>query len=432
MNLRSSLALLAIAAAAPQIQYFQYERPVTVSGSSGTARQTCAVLDAGLFAHAAPNLADVRLYRTDSGPTETPYAIQTSAPRTAHQQQTLAPLNVGSKDGRTSFDTNMPDGAYSDITLQVTGQNFIATVDVEGTHAAGAAEQDAGATNLGSYTIFDLTDQKLGRSTVLHLPKSNFGSLHFEIAGPVTPQQIGGVVVEQLPQTQQPYVVVAESGRAGQDGHNTVIRIRVPARVPVDRIEFVPGAEPANFSRDVTVKVAPIPAQPIKSEEDLPQTIDASGTILRVHETHDGHRVDEEHLSFDAPWVDFGMAGSLWTVTIDNGDDPPVSLKWVRLEMAERTLCFDAAAHASYTLYYGDAALSAPRYDYARLFMPEANPSQATLGPEEENPQHQSRPDERPFTERHPGLLWAALLVVVLVLGAVALRTAKQNTPSPR
>jgi hypothetical protein len=430
MTLRAAVVLLAVAAATPQIQYFQYERPLTISGKSGAPRQTCAILDAGLFAHTALGFADLRLYRTGGEPTETPYAIQTSAPQAAQQQQTLAPLNLGSKDGATSFDTEMPEDAYSDITLQVTGQNFIATVNVQGRHAAGGAGQDTDATQLGSFTIFDLTDQKLGRSTVLHLPESNFRTLHFEIAGPVTPQQVGGVVVERLPQTQQQYVVVAESAHGVQQGHETVIKFQVPARVPVDRIEFVPGAEPANFSRDVSVKVAPIPAQPLKSEEDVPRTIDSSGTILRVHGTHDRHRIDEEHLSVDAPWVDFGKAGALWTLTIDNGDDPPVSLKWVRLEMAERTLCFDAAPGASYTLFYGDAALSAPRYDYARLFMPEAAPSQASLGPEEENPQHQSRPDDRPFTERHPWLLSVALVLVVLVLGAIALRTAKQSRPT--
>ena len=57
-------------------------------------------------------------------------------------------------------------------------------------------------------------------------------------------------MVERLPQTQQQYVVVAESAHGVQQGHETVIKFQVPARVPVDRIEFVPGAEPANFSRD--------------------------------------------------------------------------------------------------------------------------------------------------------------------------------------
>ena len=66
-------------------------------------------------------------------------------------------------------------------------------------------------------------------------------------------------------------------------------------------------------------------------------------------------------------------------------------------EMLERTLCFEAAANTSYTLYYGDPALAAPRYDYATLFVAQANALQATAGPESLNPAYQPRPDERPF-----------------------------------
>jgi hypothetical protein len=117
-------------------------------------------------------------------------------------------------------------------------------------------------------------------------------------------------------------------------------------------------------------------------------------------------------------------------VTIENGDDPPLDVTSVQLEMAERQLCFEAAAGASYTLYYGDPALSAPHYDYATLFAPEKDAAQATLGPEQRNPEYEARPDQRPFTERHPGLLWAALILVIVVLGWVALRTAKKSGPA--
>jgi hypothetical protein len=47
------------------------------------------------------------------------------------------------------------------------------------------------------------------------------------------------------------------------------------------------------------------------------------------------------------------------------------------------------------------------------------------FGPEEPNPAHQARPDGRPFTERHPALLWIALILVIAMLGGIALRSAK-------
>ena len=118
-----------------------------------------------------------------------------------------------------------------------------------------------------------------------------------------------------------------------------------------------------------------------------------------------------------------------WTVSIENGDDTPLRLQSVRLQMLERNLCFEAEAGGSYALYYGDPALEAPRYDYATLFTLQANAAQITAGPEELNHAYQPRPDARPFTEKHPALLWVALAVVIALLGAIALRSAKTAGP---
>jgi len=95
----------------------------------------------------------------------------------------------------------------------------------------------------------------------------------------------------------------------------------------------------------------------------------------------------------------------------------------------ERTLCFNAIPGGKYLLYYGDPALAAPRYDYATLFSQESGAARAALGPEQENPEYRPRPDARPFTERHPALLWVALVLVIVLLGGIALRSAKQVNP---
>lgn len=421
MRPAAAILLLAVAAATPEIRYFRYERPVNVPSQDGSGlAQTCAVLDAITFNHAEAGLGDLRLYHNGS---ETPYVLRTAEPvRSAAQK--IAVLNLGTRAGQTNFDATMPEGQYSDVSLDVSGANFIATVAVSGSQV----ENDPHATKLGSFTIFDLTDQKLGRSTVLHLPKSDFPYLHFAIAGPVTPQQISGITMDRGLQAEAHYMVVAETSQFAQHGNQTEIQFTTPQNVPVDRIEFVPGPAPVNFSRDVTVKMTVVPTRSMPDDE-IPRTTQARGSLLRVHGLREGHRLDEEHLSIDAPWFNPAPAGSRWTIIIDNGDDPPIQLKSVRLEMIQRRLCFDAAAGTSYTLFYGDAALAAPRYDYARLFMPEKNPAQATLGPERENPEYQKRPDTRPFTERHPWLLWVALAIVIAVLGLVALRTAKQTIP---
>jgi hypothetical protein len=146
-----------------------------------------------------------------------------------------------------------------------------------------------------------------------------------------------------------------------------------------------------------------------------------------------GHRIDEERLAIDASQVDFDTPAK-WTVTIENGDDAPLNIASVRLEMLQRNLCFEAAGTGDYTLYYGDPALTAPRYDYATLFSPQNDAAQIAAGAELANPAYQSRPDERPFTDKHPWLLWVALVAAIAILGGIALRTAKQSgqTPPPK
>jgi hypothetical protein len=115
------------------------------------------------------------------------------------------------------------------------------------------------------------------------------------------------------------------------------------------------------------------------------------------------------------------------TVTVENGDDVPLPIESVQLQMRQRMMCFDAAPGASYMLRYGDMALHAPVYDYARLYQPQANAITAQLGPELANVDYHPRPDERPFTERHPELMWVALILVVAVLGGTALHSVKRK-----
>lgn len=421
MKFSAGILLLAVVAASPEIKYFRYERPIqSFPQQSG---QSCLVLDPGIFAHAAPQLADLRVYRDGA---ETPFVLRTA--NTAESvEKSITPLNLGSRGGQTVFDASLPEGQYSDLQLAVTGKNFIATVTV-----TGSQEQTGSAgTKLGSYTIFDLTGQKLGRSTVLHLPESDFRYLHFRINGPILPESVTGLSVVRLPASQPKYQTVAESSRITEKGHTSVLEFIVAAHVPVDRIAFTPGASPALFSRDASIHVMPVSQSPAPETAQPLRTVTSYGNLLRVHSMQNGRRIDEERLAIDAPWVDFSTP-TKWTITIENGDDAPLRLESVQLQMLERSLCFEAEANARYTLFYGDPALAAPSYDYAKLFTPQAHAFQIAVGPEQPNSEYQSRPDARPFTERHLALLWVVLAAVIALLGAIALRSAQPAAQSPK
>jgi hypothetical protein len=394
--------------------YFRYKR--AVQNTPQTQLQTCASLPPDVFAHSAPQLTDLRLYRADM---ETPYVVRLAA-SIAQSQSAIQPLNLGQRDGKAVFDAAMPEGHYSDVELAIHAEDFIATVDVTGSQAQSGTPE----THLGSYTIFDFTRQKLGRSTVLHFPESDFRYLHFHISPPLKPEQVTGLTVDRIPESKAQYVTVTDTSKIEQKNHTTQIEFTVPANVPVDRIAFLPGVAAGNFSREVTVTIAPA-AAPVA--EETPESVTLTGNLLRIHGEHDGHRIDEERLTIETGQYAARDQATQWTVSIDNGDDAPIALSAVHPEMLERTLCFDAAPNNKYQLDYGDPALAAPRYDYATLFTPEKDAAQATLAAEENNPLWQPRPDERPFTEKHPALLWAALIAVIALLGGIVLRSAKKQ-----
>jgi len=423
MRWAAALALVVVTAApAPEMRYFHFERPIErATGSAGqSVVQTCLVVDPPVFAHAAAQLADLRIY---DNATATPYVVRVDVQVVAGDE-TVALLNSGKNGSQTVFDAEMPQGRYSDLQLKIAGQNFLATVAV-----SGSQDQTGRRTKLGSYTIFDLTEQRLGRSTVLHLPESDFRFLHFKIAGPIGPRDVTGLTVTRaatsLGLASRPkFVTVAEATASEQKNRTTVIEFTVPAHTPVNRVVFQPGAIPANFSRDVTVSVAPVAQAAANEDGEVREPVTYQGNVLRVHSVEEGHRIDEEDLTVNAPQIFFDGPAK-WTIAIENHDDAPIEIASVKLEMLERRLCFEATATDAYTLYYGDGALEAPQYDYARLFAAAQVPAMATLGAEMANAGYQPRPDERPFTEKHPALLWAALIVVISLLGLVALRSFK-------
>jgi hypothetical protein len=234
---------------------------------------------------------------------------------------------------------------------------------------------------------------------------------------------------------QPKFAPVAETSQAEQKGHSSVFEFIVPADVPVDRIAFSPGVSPAMFSRSVSVSAVQIQESKSADPVQPARTFAFNGSLLRLHSAQNGHRIDEERLEIDVPWMEFRTPAK-WTITIENGDDAPLRLDSVRLQMLERSLCFEASANARHTLYYGDPSLSAPRYDYAELFTTlvnaQVNATRIEAGPEELNPIYQPRPDGRPFTEKHPALLWAALLAVIATLGAIALRSTQRTARTPK
>jgi hypothetical protein len=410
----------------PDPAHFRYQRAVSIN--SGDSQQACAILPGDIFAHAAPTLADLRLY-TSGSKQQQPYAL-TLSEAASPSNDPAALLNLGTRSGHIAFDLQMPPRPYTSVVLDLNAKDFLATAKVFGQSSPGPAGP---ITFLGDYTLFDLTGQRLSRSTTLNLQESTFPQLHIDLTVSPAPNApasvfpasvVAGASVPPSREAQTLYTRVAETSSLAQRDHTSVATFHLAARIPVERVEFVlqPGFH-ANFSRSVVIMAS---SGPHSQPEEI------TGQISRIELTEGGHTLRQLQLTVPATLGANMQAAADVQVAIQDGDDRPLAIAAVRLEMRQRQLCFEPAAGSSpATLFYGDPDLRAPSYDYARLFVPNTNIRAATLGPEQLNPAFIPRADTRPFSERHPELLWVALIAVILVLGFLAFRSAK-HLPASR
>jgi len=190
-----------------------------------------------------------------------------------------------------------------------------------------------------------------------------------------------------------------------------VLTCVTPANMPLDRILFQVAPEQVNFRRSVRVA-------------DAKGWQVASGDVSRIRISRGGTTVISENLTVDIP----GARSDRLTITVDNGDDPPLALASVQPLSIERRVYFDPKARTTVKLYYGDEKLLPPTYDYAKFFREDPIAARAALSPSAHNPAYTGRPDDRPWSERHKIVLWLAMLVAVAVLAALAFRGFRTGT----
>ena len=403
---------------------FRFQR--TLQTPTDANGQACAVLDAAVYAHTDGQLSALRIYSSDH---EVPFAI-TESGEAGQQEEPARVMNLGRQGGAIVFDLAMPQRPYTEVILDLDGRDFYATAKV-----SGAQQPAAPRTDLGQFVLFDLRSDGLSRSTTLALQESSFPILHVEMT--ITPapgghvetfsaDMVRGASVPPSREAQMLYTTVAETTVFEQHGKATVAMLHVPAHVPIERAHI--ALDPA-FHRDFlrTVTVA--------GKADIPGTIgedeSVAGEIARVERPPSPSGIPairSEQFNIDALLASDLRNPATVTITVNNGDDAPLPLRAVDLQMRQRKVCFDAQPSAAYVLRYGDTApVRPPVYDYAKLFQASAQPVPATLGPETPNPQFRdTAAHPRTYPDRHPELLWVALLLVIAVLGTVALHNARR------
>jgi hypothetical protein len=408
-------------------QHMRYERSLALpAGASGAA---CAVLDANVYAHAANwSGGDLRIFRVvgSKKQEEIPLAVGYSAAQPTDAVTAIV-QNLSLRNGNIVFDLEMPQRAYTLVDLHLAAQNFIATADVSGSNGIGGPVK-----SLGTFALFDLTEEHLARSTSLALQESSFAKLHITLhlhgtdggAFPhLSPTVVEGATVPASREGQTLYTAVAATAKIAQEGTSTVGLIDVPAHVPIERVSFVlDSAYRLNFLRSISV-AAGRDAQILMHPQEV-----IDGEIWR--ETRRGDASGDPAIRAAKLTLTAVIASNLREavtvkVVVKNGSEQPLPIRAIQLEMRQRTICFDAMAGSTYMLRYGDDALHAAVYDSKGLAKMPVKPLVATLGPEALNDYYVERSNAKTYDEHNPDLYWITLLAVIAAIGAVGGRHTK-------
>ena len=400
MRARVSWSLLSLlVAASPAIPYFKYERPIPPAGANG---QHYAVVDESVWPHALPNLDDLRLY---AGGKEIPYAKKTMWGSVQNAQKLVRLLQPAMLGGKTQFLLDMSGVTeYDRITLALKTKNYVAHATVEGQddpHGKAWAK-------LGTTTLFDLTDEKLGRNSTLQIPVSTYQYLRVTIDGIVKPGEVQSASAGIERAQEAVWRDLSIDGKQTEEGRDTVLTFSIGEHTPVERVMLTIDPSQGNFQREIQME----------NEQGFSS---GSGEVTRIHILRNGEKID-----VDRTWITLSATGNgRFRAVIHNGDDAPLKITRARLQQYERRIYFNCDAGVSLGLFYGDDKLNAPVYDYAKLFQSDASAGQLQLGVEEANSLYTGRPDDRPWSERHPAVLWTAILAAVAILGLIAGRSIK-------
>jgi hypothetical protein len=407
MKILAALLLMSFAAPAagpPEaaIPYFANVREMRVVHAGG---QNFFVVDEEIWSHARPDLGDLRLY---DGEAPVQYALSEQRAGVSSEEAEAKILNLGNVSGRTEFDLDAGGIAeYDRIRLRLDAKDFIATASVSG----GAAPEKSNEVELTPSTLYDFTKEQLGSNSLLKLSPSSFRYLHVRLSAGIRPEQVKGATIYNLRERQASWAKVGSCSAPLQKQRLTVIVCTMPARVPLSRIQFQVAPDHVNFLRSVSV-------------EDATGVQIASGQISRVRLNRGGALVTAEEMAVNAA----GSPGQV-TLVVDNGDNPPLEIQAAQPLSLERRVYFDPQGRTSFRVYYGDEKLSAPVYDYAHFFHLDESAAEAQLGAGEHNSEYTGRPDDRPWSEKHTGILWGAMLLAVLVLAALAFRGLLAEAP---
>lgn len=372
-------------------------------------------IDRRAYAHSENRLADLRVI--DDLGNEQPYELRTrlapppqpvSLPATLREnsfvsgQFTQVVVDLGS---RVSF--------HSSLHVQTPESDFINWVEV-------AASDDAHVWRIVKprAPISRFRRENLEGSQTIHYSENNARYLRLRIQEPAGQFPVTGVEV------------FASQGVEQEEPTATILLVRPPdssgppsqtqwtfdlgsTTIPAAELDFETGQP--EFYRAVRIQTS------LDQKEWQPA---GGGEIFRY--AAGGGTEESLRVRCYETW-----GARYWRVEILNASDAPLSSVRLSLAMSLRFVLFRPRENRAYRLLYGNERASAPQYDFARTLRIQPNEVllHLNLGLEETTTDYA---DPRPFTERHPNLLWIALGLAVVLLGYAALRAMRTPDSAPQ
>jgi hypothetical protein len=400
--MKPQLGLLATFLVVGPPTFFKYQREIRPTSSSG---QHYVVVDETLWQHAQPTLNDVRLYSAEK---ESPYALRVESGSSETEQKAIRVLQPAIEGGKTQVLLDLSGiPEYDRIDLKLASKNFVAHARVEGQDDPHGARWAV----LGTTTLYDLSEENLGHNSTLQIPRTTYKYLRVTIDRSVKPSDVQSGTAGLIRAQEAVWRTIINKPTIAEQGKDTVVTFSIPQNVPVERVVFEIDPAQSNFWREVEV------------QGDQGQSF-GSDVITRIHMQRNGQKVDVAQTSIGIRRYGPGIVRAI----IRNGDDLPLKITAVRLQQYERRIYFDSSLEVSDKIYYGDDKSGPAVYDYSRLFQRDPSASEAQLGAETANVAFTARPDERPWSERHPAVLWVAIVAAVLMLGGIAVRSMRSAT----
>lgn len=352
--------------------------------------------DGQLYQHARGGLVDLRVLDADGRQVPWRRLPALDQPR----QTAVELLNRGRRGGQATalIDLGPVRRVHDRVELDVPDQRFVGRVEVLG------SDDRRTFTRLSTTQIYDVRGARAARSTTAVFPPTDFRYLLLRASGI---SSIAGATVAYDP-SRPALRPVPSRTQLRRRGSRTIVELDLGFRnVPVD--ELVVETATRRFDRPVEVSGSN-DGQRFASLGGGRVTR-FSGVSLTTVEAVAHHRYVR--------------------IAIENGDDPPLEGLRVRALARPRTILLAEGFRPPYRLFYGNALLGPPDYDFealpaAELDLARARPGR--LGAEAANPDFEAPADTRSFAARHPVVVQAALALAAIAVAVGGFRALRRRT----